>query len=454
MIQDERIEPLNARPERNRRYILYWMQAAQRVRCNHALQMTLRTANERNKPVVVVFGLTSDYPEANLRHYHFMLEGLSEVGTELDRMGIRFVIREGSPDTVAIELSRQADMVFTDAGHLRIQRQWRHTAANRMDCPLIEVETNLIVPVTAAARKDCFSAGVFRPRINRELGRFLVPLSEIKPKHSSMNLKIPSLDLSDMELILRKRKMDRSVEPAPNTSGGTRQALCRLDEFVESKLAGYDEGRNDPTIDFQSHLSPYLHFGQISPLEIAMKILPYPGVGKEAFLEQLIVRRELSSNFIRYNSRYDQYDGLPDWAKRTLAVHARDKRPYRYSGEQLEQALTHDPYWNAAQKEMILTGTMHGYMRMYWGKKILEWSKTPREAFETAMYLNDKYELDGRDPNGFAGVAWCFGKHDRPWVERPIFGKIRYMNDAGLKRKFHVDQYVQNILTIEREWRG
>jgi deoxyribodipyrimidine photo-lyase len=190
-------------------------------------------------------------------------------------------------------------------------------------------------------------------------------------------------------------------------------------------------------------MSPYLHFGQISPLYIALKVSKTRSLGAEAFFEELIIRRELSMNFVFYNEKYDSFKSIPDWAKKTLRAHQKDRRPYLYSPKELENAGTHDPYWNAAQKEMVITGKMHGYMRMYWGKKILEWSKTPEEAFKVALYLNNKYELDGRDPNGFIGVAWCFGKHDRPWGERAIFGNVRYMNDKGLKRKFDADKYVK-----------
>ncbi len=198
-------------------------------------------------------------------------------------------------------------------------------------------------------------------------------------------------------------------------------------------------------------MSPYLHFGQISPLYLALKVLETSSAGKDAYLEELIVRRELSHNFVFFNDKYDTFKSLPPWAMRTLNFHRRDKREYIYSLEQFEKAQTHDPYWNAAQQEMVITGKMHGYMRMYWGKKILEWSKNPRTGFKIALYLNNKYELDGRDPNAFAGVAWCFGKHDRAWSERKVFGKIRYMNAAGLKRKFDIEAYVNKIQSLEKK---
>jgi deoxyribodipyrimidine photo-lyase len=240
------------------------------------------------------------------------------------------------------------------------------------------------------------------------------------------------------------------VKPTGEFTGGTNYAKKFLSDFIEKKLDRFTKDRNDPNVDCVSHLSPYLHFGQISPLYITLEVMKTKSRGKDAFLEELIVRRELSHNFVWFNKNYDTFDALPPWAKNTLNFHRRDKRQYIYSLDDFEQAKTHDPYWNAAQKEMVLAGKMHGYMRMYWGKKIIEWSKNPQEALRLTLYLNNKYELDGRDPNGFTGVAWCFGKHDRAWSERPVFGKIRYMNAAGLKRKFNADGYVGKIDKLER----
>ncbi len=221
--------------------------------------------------------------------------------------------------------------------------------------------------------------------------------------------------------------------------------------FIQKKLSGFGDFRNDPSKDFLSNLSPYLHFGQISPLYIALEAKKYRSRGLEVFLEELIVRRELAINFVFYHSEYDRFSCLNEWAKKTLHEHRKDHRTYLYTSHQFEEAETHDRFWNAAQREMLVTGKMHGYMRMYWGKKILEWSRSPEEGFETALFLNNRYELDGRDPNGFAGVAWCFGKHDRAWPERPIFGKVRYMNEKGLERKFHMEGYLQRVKRLEGE---
>mgnify|MGYP006295405795 CR=1 FL=1 len=449
MIQKERIRHLNEGPAREGRYVLYWMQAAQRADWNHALEYAIDRANDSNRPVVAAFGLTADYPEANARHYQFMLEGLSEVVEDLAGRGIQTVVRDEAPSQCIPELAEQASLVVVDDGHLHIQRQWRAAVAEAVDCPLEEVETNVIVPVEEATEKENFSAGTLRPRIHRKLDRYMARLKRRKLRRDSLDLRLDGLDLDDPVRILNELGTDTSVGPAPGFHGGSHEAKRRLTAFLKEGLAGYPEQRNDPNADGQSGLSPYLHFGQISPLEIAVKVRAKGGPGTDEFLEELIVRRELSQNFVYYNDRYDSYECLPPWALRTLNYHARDERQYTYSTEQFEQAKTHDPYWNAAQRDMVLTGKMHGYMRMYWGKKILEWTKSPQEAFRIALYLNNKYELDGRDPNSYAGVAWCFGKHDRAWAERPVFGKVRYMNAAGLKRKFDPDAYVRRVERLE-----
>jgi deoxyribodipyrimidine photo-lyase len=232
--------------------------------------------------------------------------------------------------------------------------------------------------------------------------------------------------------------------------GGGSEASKRLADFSKNKLSAYPELRNDPIIDFLSNLSPYLHFGQISPVQVALEVLSADATdaAKEAYLEELIVRRELAINYAHFSQNYDSFEGLPDWSKLTLEKHKTDSRQYLYTVEELERGETHDPYWNAAQNQMRITGKMHSYMRMYWGKKILEWTKTPQDAFKTCLYLNDKYELDGRDANGFTGVAWCFGKHDRPWKERPVFGTVRFMNANGLRRKFDADKYVEKVKSL------
>ena len=442
MIQAERIKHLNQKSVRDGKFVLYWMQASQRAEYNHALEFAIQKANDARKPLVVFFGITPTFPEANERHYYFMLEGLKEVQNTLEKRGIQMVILQTSPEKGAVEIAKEASLVVVDRGYLRIQRQWRRYTAEHMHCPLIQVESDVIVPVERASPKEEYAAATIRPKIKRLWADYLVPLKENRPKKDSLALPFDSFELQDIEKAIARLDIDRSVGKVKTFQGGTSEAKRRLQEFLNFKLDHFQDLRNDPTEDYLSHMSPYLHFGQISPLYIALTVLHAISPGKDAYLEELIIRRELSMNFVFYNPNYSSFEGLPDWAKKTLLEHQHDDREYMYTREELENAQTHDPYWNTAQREMTVTGKMHGYMRMYWGKKILEWCRRPEEAFHIALYLNNKYELDGRDPNGYTGVAWCFGKHDRAWGERKIFGKIRYMNDKGLKRKFDADRYI------------
>jgi deoxyribodipyrimidine photo-lyase len=306
----------------------------------------------------------------------------------------------------------------------------------------------LIVPVEEVSDKQEYSARTFRSRINRKLDKYLKPSRLSKIKKSSLNMKFDGLDLDNIEKIIDDLKISKNVNRTNFFNGGTKQAKSRLRSFLKDKIKDYADKSNDPAENCVSDLSPYLHFGQISPLYIALQSQKKKGEGVEAFCEQLIVRRELSHNFVYYNDNYDNYKGLPSWSRRTLNYHTSDKRKYTYTFKQFENAETHDEYWNAAQKQMMITAKMHGYMRMYWGKKILEWTEKPADAVDIALKLNNKYELDGRDPNGYTGVLWCFGLHDHPWAEREIFGKVRYMNAKGLKRKFNIDDYIEKIRKI------
>lgn len=427
------------------------MQAAQREAANHALEYAVGAANELRKPLVVLFALTERYPEANERHYAFMLEGLRETRARLLDRGVPMIIRRGEPDAEVRALGRLAALVVVDDGYVRVERRWRASAAAGLDCPLVEVATNVIVPVETASAKEEYAAATLRPRIHRVLDAYLKPLRRTPLRARSAGPDLESWDIGDTAAALARLELDRSVGRVAAFRGGAGEAERRLRAFVERKLAAYAVDRNDPALDGLSGLSPYLHFGQISPLAVALAVQAGPAYGQAAFLEELIVRRELAFNFVRYNRAYDRFGGLPDWCRATLLEHASDRRPYVYTRAELERAATHDPYWNAAQKEMVLTGKMHGYMRMYWGKKILEWSASPRGAYRTALALNNAYELDGRDPNGFAGVAWTFGKHDRPWGRRPVYGTIRAMTDSGLRRKFDADAYVRKIERLAAE---
>ncbi len=444
MIREERLQLLNRQPVRDGGYVLYWMQASPRVRCNHAYQYAVERANRLSLPVVACFVITPDFPEARGPHYRFLAQGLRELQGTLAGQGVRLVIRFGDPAGQLPEITADAALAVTDCGYLRIQREWREKVARELECRLCQVETNVVVPVRHASAKEEWSAATFRKKITPLLDGFLIPPGENKPELSSLALPIGDDTDSAADSYLEHVTAGEE-EKNLSWQGGETAARELLGRFIRERLGRYAAERNDPTAHALSCMSPYLHFGQISPLDIALRVAAtrHPDAG--VYLEELIVRRELSMNFVFYNPRYDAYDGLPGWAKKTLGDHAGDRRDYTYTLREFEEAESHDPYWNAAQDEMRYTGKMHGYMRMYWGKKILEWSESPEEGYRIALALNNRYELDGRDANGFAGVAWCFGKHDRPWAERPVFGTIRYMNANGLKRKFDADLYTERI---------
>ncbi len=442
---ETRVKKLNEESIRNGKFVLYWMQATQRTEYNQALEYSIVKANKLNRPLLVYFGITESYPEANERHYYFMLEGLREVQTSLEEKTIKMVIKRNSPEIGAVELAKSASLVVVDQAYTRNERRWTRFVAEKVKCPFIQVESNVIVPVETASPKEEYSAATFRPKIKKLLGNYLIPIKNNVLEKDSLEQDFSSFDIGNVRKAISELVITRDVKKSKSFHGGTMQAKKHLKAFVDEKLDNYATVRNDPTKRCQSNMSPYLHFGQISPLYIALKILETGSPGTDPYLEELIVRRELACNFVFYNSDYDSFDGLPDWTKKTLNGHQKDSRAYIYTLYEMENAETHDPYWNSAQREMVIEGKMHGYMRMYWGKKIIEWSRTPKEAYQVALYLNNKYELDGRGPNGFTGVAWCFGKHDRPWKEREVFGKIRYMNAKGLRRKFDADAYAEMI---------
>jgi len=457
MIHTERVSALNTVVKTKGDYVIYWMQASQRVHCNHALEMAISYANECKIPLIVYFELISDFPEANVRHYTFMLEGLEELKKSLIERNIKLIIHSPAlkKGVDIFMLDTHARLIVTDAGYTRFQKSWRKRVAENVNSPFIQMETDVIVPIRAASKKEEYSARTLRNKITPLLDEFIASLDEQEIIHSSLSSSFDSLEISNIPQLLSQLKIDDSVPPVSDFyKGGESSAQKRLHDFIEKKIAYYDEKHNDPSLDYVSHLSPYLHFGQISALQCALEIRKSRMNNVASFLDELIIRRELSMNFVNYNQQYDSFSCLPEWAQKTLKDHVEDPRDYIYARSELENAQAHDEYWNAAQKEMVLTGTMHGYMRMYWGKKIIEWTEYSQQAYQIALYLNNKYELDGRDPNGFAGVAWCFGKHDQGWKERPIFGKVRYMNAKGLERKFAIKNYVEKIMNIEKMQRG
>lgn len=426
--------------------VLYWMNRDQRVRDNWALIKAMELAESRQSPMAVVFCMMPDFPNAQNQHFRFMTEGLCDVDRELEDLKIPFFMLSGNTVEEIVKFARQvgAGAVVTDFSPLKFMRRMKADLAEVLDIPLIEVDAHNIVPCRLASHKEEFAARTIRPKINNLLPQFLVEYPDLKKQKFEWKGHTAHID---WERIINSFGEANKFYPA-----GIKAADETLRNFLTGLLNGYNVKRNDPTLDHQSHLSPYLHFGNISAQRCALDAQEafWSDEDIDAFLEELIIRRELSDNYCFYNENYDSVEGAHDWAKKTIDAHRHDSREYIYGYDEFEQAATHDPLWNAAQKEMVKTGKMHGYMRMYWAKKILEWTPDVETAFSTALSLNDKYSLDGRDPNGYVGVAWSVcGVHDRAWFERPVFGKIRYMNYNGCKSKFKVDTYIKNIEMIK-----
>jgi len=432
--------------------VVYWMSRDQRVADNWALLYAQDLALQRQVPLAVAFCLVPSFLEATQRQYGFMLAGLRQVEQALSALGVAFHLVTGAPQDELPRLmaSLDAGQLVVDFDPLRVKRAWRRQVCERVDVPVYEVDAHNVVPCWVASDKQEWGAYTIRPKIQRLLPEFLEPFPPLD-RHPFPAAPGPATDWVSAQ---RSLQVDESVAEVTWLHPGEAAAQQMLELFVTEKLAGYDAQRNDPTYDAQSNLSPYIHFGQISAQRVALEVQAQQGheESKEGFLEQLIVRRELADNHCLYNANYDRFSGFPDWAQETLNAHRGDRRPFAYELEAFERGETHDEMWNAAQMEMVRRGKMHGYMRMYWAKKILEWSASPDEALRIAIYLNDRYELDGRDPNGYTGIAWSIGgRHDRPWREREIYGKIRYMSYNGAKRKFDVGAYVERQLGSDEE---
>ena len=430
--------------------VVYWMQRAQRGIDNPALDVAVDAANALGKPVVVFLAPVPLYPNANLRHYRFLAEGIPDIATALARRNVGFVLRR-FPDHSLLRFCDEVKpaLVVGDENPMREPETWRQTAARKLKVPLWTVDADVIVP-SKLLDKAQYAAHIIRPRLQAQLKQFLVAPRNPVAQHAWDEAKTKSLSSLPADFDFTQGwPLDRSVSPVSNWRGGTSEAFRLLREFIEHKLRDYGTQRNRPEADHTSRLSPYLHFGHISPVTIALAVekTEAPQADKEAFLNQIITWRELAVNLVKFHPDYDTFECAEPWAHLTLAKHANDPRPVLYSEKQLENAETHDPLWNAAQTQMVSTGWMHNYVRMYWAKKILEWSRSPAEAHRTAVRLNDKYELDGRDPNGYAGIAWAIvGKFDRPWFERSIFGQIRYMSGESTGRKFNSKEYIRQNL--------
>lgn len=439
-------------PLRTGRCVVYWMQRAMRAVDNPALEVALEAANRLGLPVAIYFQVIPNYPNANARHYHFLQQGLRAVAEDAAERGVGLVVRRRMPDGSGASLEAfleevGAALVVGDENPCREPERLRRVLAKNLRIPFWTVDADVVVPSQRFDRSFVLMHH-FRPHLRRELPEFLVePENRRVEKIWRPGKRMESFPL-ERDLTEGFTELDRRVEPVESFVGGRKEGMRRLEAFVRTRLCEYEERRNHPEAEGTSRLSPYLHFGNLSPVRIGMAVKRAVADGRatetaaERFLEQAIGWRELSVLFVRHEANYDNWACAAPWARRTLTEHAGDARQ-RYTKEEMERGETGDELWNAAQREMVRTGWMHNYMRMYWAKKILEWAPDPERAFAWAVEWNDRYELDGRDPNGYAGIAWAIvGRHDRPWFNRPVFGLVRPMSGAALRKKFDAASYI------------
>ncbi|MDA3901381.1 MAG: deoxyribodipyrimidine photo-lyase [Spirochaetes bacterium] len=426
--------------------VICWMEREQRLHNNYTLLAAQKAASILKRDLVIIFILHHYGGEREERHYRFMLDGLTETVKQANRLLLPMTILTGEPVRTITQYCTEhnAAALFTDFNPLRHIRTIKKRLAQELTIPIYETDARNIIPCRSVSPKQEYSAHTLRLKHNRIIDNYVAPVPRLKKGNASNPNPLP-----DTETLIRTLSVSSRGSSSHPFVPGTTEAKRRLKIFLTEKIGNYATDDRDPNRDVLSELSPYIHFGQISVHHIVNELIKsqISTEGSEKFYDQLVIRRELSENFIYYNSNYDSLKGIPDWGKRTLDFHRGDLREYNYSFDRFENGETDDELWNAAQRQMVQTGKMHCYLRMYWAKKILEWSASPEEAFNTAITLNDRYSLDGEDPNGYAGVAWSIGGlHDRPWSERPVFGYIRFMNLAGCKRKFNVNQFVKRFM--------
>ncbi|MEC9491025.1 MAG: deoxyribodipyrimidine photo-lyase [Halanaerobiales bacterium] len=452
LVDKKRIEKINEAELKKKEFVAYWMQSSQRLKYNQALGYAVERANQLNQPLLIFFLLNSNFPEAEYGHFKFMLQGLQEIKNDLKAAESNFYIVDYHRIEDLEQITKKASLVVSEKVYLKHLCQWKKEASQKIAVPFYLVESNLVCPIEEVSDKEEYAAYTIRKKINSIRAKYLKIYQREKLQNKA-KIQLNDSDLNfvdNLDRYLEQMEFKEKISYGDYFVGGYQPARQKLEDFIKNKLKHYDKKRNIPHLNYQSDLSPYLHFGQISAQEVALEALNSK-YEAESFLEELIVRRELAFNFVYYNQNYggSLKNILYDWAYQSLMEHKNDEREYIYDYQELANAETHDKYWNAAQKEMMITGKMHNYMRMYWGKKILEWTADPETAYQRTLKLNNKYSLDGRDPNSYAGVAWVFSKHDRAWQERKIFGKIRYMNAGGLERKFDMDQYLSKINNLE-----
>ena len=425
--------------------ILYWCNREIRSKDNWALLHAANIAEKNKVPLYVVYNLDVGYLGGGLRQHKFKLDGLKVLETNLEKLNIPLFIltKPFVSDITSFIKKNNVGFVVTDFSPLRISKKWVNDLNLKLKIPFVQVDAHNIVPVWVTSQKQEFAAYTIRPKLNRLFPEYISDYPKLKTnKHNKLKNK------NNFEKLM-KANVDKNVLPVDWIKSGENEGIKMLKDFIKNRLNNYSKNRNIPPLKQISNLSPYFHYGMLSPQRAFFEVSKANAKkeDKDSFIEEAFVRRELSDNYCYYNEYYDSFNGFPDWAKKSLKEHTKDKREYVYTTKQFENAKTHDDLWNAAQMEMVNKGKMHGYMRMYWAKKILEWTKSPKDALKIAIYLNDKYELDGRDPNGYVGCAWSIGGlHDRAWFERPVFGKIRFMSYNGCKSKFDINKYIEENL--------
>lgn len=431
--------------------VVYWMSRDQRADDNWALLYAHHLAAELGGlPVKVVFNLVPSFLEATIRQYGFMLKGLAETEQTLRGRHVPFQLLSGWPTDTLPEFiaEEQPAAVVCDMSPLRVPMAWVNNVAAKLDAapgpkvPLYQVDAHNVVPVWVASPKQEVGARTLRKKINDLKPTYL---KEFPPGQSNPSGSVELPAPVDWVKVLASLEIDRTVLEVTAFKPGAAAGMAVLESFCADRIKYFADQRNDPNVDVASNTSPYTHFGQISSQRAALFVRKHGkshAAGVASFVEESVIRRELSDNYCFYNPKYDSVEGAAGWAQESLKLHSTDKREYVYTRDQLEKGKTHEPLWNAAQIQLVTEGKMHGFMRMYWAKKILEWTASPEEALATAIYLNDRYSLDGRDPNGYVGCMWSIcGAHDMGWKERDVFGKIRYMNYNGCKRKFKVKEF-------------
>ncbi|XP_074658090.1 deoxyribodipyrimidine photo-lyase-like [Tubulanus polymorphus] len=429
--------------------IVYWMSRDQRVQDNWAFIYAQKLALELKMPLFVCFCVVPEFLGATIRQYTFMLKGLQEVEEECKQLSISFNLLDGYAKDVLPEFVKSKDIgaVVTDFSPLREPLAWLNDLNSELpdDIPLIQVDAHNIVPCWLHGEQE-HRAYLMRQRIQSKSAEFLTEFPPIT-RHPYTSHHLSAEESVNWDEVISSLKVDRSVSEVDWAIPGSSTAFHLLENFCKHRLQHYDADRNNPTKPCTSEMSPWYNFGQISVARCVLTAEDYRKQHPKSvdkYVDEAVTWREMTDNFCFYNPKYDSIEGSPHWSQATLKKHESDRRQYKYSLAEFEAGKTHDDIWNAAQIQMVQEGKMHCFLRMYWAKKILEWSETPQGALSTAIYLNDRYELDGRDPNGYGGCAWAIcGVHDREFGERDIYGKVRYMSYRGCQGKFDVGHFVR-----------